>query len=62
MDDYLKKENKRLKENSERLQEEFDEASTNLKKVLHLVNFTKVIRRELKEDASSVKFLELDNR
>lgn len=61
LDDYLKKENEQLKENRQRLQEECDEASTKLKKVLSIFHFTKVIRRELKEEASSVKVLEPNN-
>lgn len=58
LDEYLKKENEQLEENSQRLQEEFDEASTKLKKVLRLIHYTRIIRKELKEETSGVNVLE----
>ena len=46
LDEYLKKENEKLKENNQRLQEEYNEASTKMKKVLRLVRYTRVIKRD----------------
>lgn len=58
LDRYIKKENEKLKENNQKLQDEYDEVSTKLKKVLHLIHYRKVIKMELKEEASSVNILD----
>jgi septal ring factor EnvC (AmiA/AmiB activator) len=57
LDRHIKKENAQLKENNCRLQGEHDEVSSNLNKVLCLVQYTPVIKRELKYEASGLDIL-----
>jgi predicted nuclease with TOPRIM domain len=59
LDRHIKKENAQLKENNLRLQDEHDEVSAKLNKVLCLIKYTQVIKRELKDEASGLDILKL---
>ena len=58
---HIKKENTQLKGNNCKLQGEHDEVSTKLNKFLHLVKYTPVIKREIKDEASGMDILKPDN-
>jgi predicted nuclease with TOPRIM domain len=61
LDRYIKKENAQLKEHNRRLQDEHDEVSAKINKVLCLIQYTRVIKRELKDEASSFDILKPGN-
>jgi hypothetical protein len=61
LDKRIKKENAQLKENNRRLQDEHDEVSSKINKVLCLIQYTRVIKRELKDEASGFDILKPDN-
>jgi hypothetical protein len=58
LDRYIKKENKQLKETSQQLQYDHEETYNNLKKVPRLLQYTRVIKRELKEEALTVNIID----
>jgi hypothetical protein len=61
LDKHIKKENAQLKENNRRLHDEHDKVSTKLNKVICLINYTRVIKRELKDEASGLDILKPTN-
>jgi hypothetical protein len=58
LDKYIKKENKQLKATSQQLQDDHEETSNNLKKVLRLLQYTRVIKREMKAEASNINIID----
>jgi uncharacterized protein YnzC (UPF0291/DUF896 family) len=58
LDSYIKKENEKLKATSHQLQDDHEETSNKLKKVLRLLQYIRVIKRELKEEASSINIID----
>ena len=61
LDRKIKKENTKLKENNQRLQDEHDEVSSKLNKVLCLIQYTQFIKREIKDKALGLDILKLGN-
>ena len=60
LDRHIKVENSQLKECNLRLHDAQEEVSAKLNKVLHLIQYTKVIKKELRSEASSLNILEPD--
>ena len=60
LDRHIKEENAQLKEYNLRLQDAQEEVSAKLNKVLRLIQYTRVIKKELRNEASSLNILELD--
>jgi predicted RNase H-like nuclease (RuvC/YqgF family) len=58
MDRYIKKENEQLKATNQQLQDDHEETSNKLKKVLRLLQYIRVIKRELKVEASVVNIID----
>jgi uncharacterized phage infection (PIP) family protein YhgE len=58
LDRYIKKENEQLKATSQQLQDDHEETSNNLKKVLRLLQYIRVIKRELKAEASAINIID----
>jgi hypothetical protein len=58
LDRYIKKENEQLKATSQQLQDDHEETSNKLKKVLRLLQYVRVIKRELKEEASAINIID----
>ena len=58
MDRYIKKENDQLKETNQQIQEDHEDISNHLKKVLRLLQYIRVIKRELKEEASAINIID----
>jgi predicted RNase H-like nuclease (RuvC/YqgF family) len=58
LDRYIKKENEQLKATSQQLQDDHEETSNKLKKVLRLLQYIRVIKRELKSEASIVNIID----
>jgi predicted RNase H-like nuclease (RuvC/YqgF family) len=58
LDRYIKKENEQLKETNQQLQDDHEETSNKLKKVLRLLQYIRVIKRELKAEASAVNIID----
>jgi hypothetical protein len=58
LDRYIKKENEQLKETSQQLQDDHEETSNKIKKVLRLIQYVRVIKRELKEEASAINIID----
>jgi hypothetical protein len=58
LDRYIKKENEQLKATSQQLQDDHEETSNKLKKVLRLLQCIRVIKRELKEEASTINIID----
>jgi predicted RNase H-like nuclease (RuvC/YqgF family) len=54
----IKKENEQLKATSQQLQDEYEETSNKLKKVLRLLQYIRVIKREMKEEASTINIID----
>ena len=61
LDRHIKKENTQLKENNQRLQDKHDEVFAKLNKVLRLIQYTQVIKREIKDEASGLDILKPSN-
>ena len=57
LDRYIKKENEQLKATRQQLQDDHEETSNKLKKVLRLLQYIRVIKRELKAEASAVNII-----
>jgi predicted RNase H-like nuclease (RuvC/YqgF family) len=55
---YIKKENGKLKGTNQQLQDDHEETSNNIKKVLRLFQYIRVIKRELKEKTSVVNIID----
>ena len=58
LDMYIKKENEQLKATYQQLQNDHEETSNNLKKVLRLLQYIWVIKREWKEEASALNIID----
>jgi hypothetical protein len=58
LDRYIKKENEQLKATSQQLQDDHEETANKLKKVLRLLQYVRVIKRELKEEASTINIID----
>ena len=58
LDRYIKKENEQLKATIQQLQDNHEETTNNLKKVLRLLQYVRVIKRELKEEASTINIID----
>ena len=58
LDRCIKKENEQLKATSQQLQDNHEETSNNIKKVLRLLQYVRVIKRELKEEASTINIID----
>ena len=58
LDMYIKKENKQLKATSQQLQDDHEETSNKLKKVLRLLQYIRVIKTELKVEASTINIID----
>ena len=58
LDRYIKKENEQLKATSQQLQDDHEETSNNLKKVLRLLQYIRVIKREMKAEASTINIID----
>jgi hypothetical protein len=61
LDRHIKKENTQLKENNPRLQDEHDEVFAKLNKFMILIQYTQVIKREIKDEASGLDILKPSN-
>jgi hypothetical protein len=57
-DRYIKKENEQLKATSQQLQDDHEETSNKLKKVLQLLQYVRVIKRDLREEALSINIID----
>jgi hypothetical protein len=57
LDRYIKKENEQLKATSQQLQDDHEETSNKLKNVLILLQYIRVIKGELKEEASAINII-----
>jgi uncharacterized protein YnzC (UPF0291/DUF896 family) len=58
LDNYIKKENEQLKATIHQIQVDHEENSNKLKKVLRLLQYIRVIKRELKEEASTINIID----
>jgi hypothetical protein len=58
LDRYIKKENEQLKETNQQIQDDHEETSNNLKKVIRLSQYIRVIKRELKAEASAINIID----
>jgi septal ring factor EnvC (AmiA/AmiB activator) len=58
LDRYIKKENEQLKATSQQLQDDHEETSNKLKKVLRILQYIRVIKRKLKEEASTINIID----
>jgi septal ring factor EnvC (AmiA/AmiB activator) len=58
LDRYIKKENEQLEETNQQLQDDHQETSNNLKKVLRLLQYIRVIKRDIKEEASTINIID----
>jgi hypothetical protein len=58
LDRYIKKENEQLKATSQQLQDEHEEIANKLKNVLRILQYVRVIKRELKEEASTINIID----
>jgi septal ring factor EnvC (AmiA/AmiB activator) len=58
LDRYIKKENEQLKATNQQLQDDHEETSNKLKKVLRLLQYIRVIKRELKVEASTINIID----
>jgi hypothetical protein len=58
LDRYIKKENEKLKETNQQLQDDHEETSNKLKKVLQLLQYVRVFKREMKEEASAINIID----
>jgi predicted RNase H-like nuclease (RuvC/YqgF family) len=58
LDRYIKKENEQLKATSQQLQDDHEENSNKIKKVLRILQYVRVIKRELKEEASTINIID----
>ena len=58
LDRYIEKENEQLKATSQQIQDDHEETSNNLKKVLRLIQYVRVIKRELREKASAINIID----
>ena len=58
LDRYIKKENEQLKVTSQQIQENHEDTSKKLKKVLRLLQYVRVIKRELREEASAINIID----
>jgi len=57
LDMYIKKENKQLKATNQKLQDDHEETSNKIK-VLRLLQYIRVIKRELKEEALAINIID----
>jgi len=55
---YIKKENEQLKETNQQIQYDHAEISNKPKKVLRLLQYIRVIKRELKAEASAINIID----
>lgn len=60
LDRHIKAENAQLKKYNLRLQDAQEEVSAELNKVLHLIQYTRVIKKELRSEASGFNILQPD--
>jgi predicted RNase H-like nuclease (RuvC/YqgF family) len=58
LDRYIKKENEQLKATGQQIQDDHEETSNKLKKVLRLQKYVRVIKRELREEASAINIID----
>ena len=58
LDRYIKKENEQLKETIQQLQDDHEKTSNNIKKVLRLLQYIRVIKRELKAEALAINIID----
>jgi predicted RNase H-like nuclease (RuvC/YqgF family) len=58
LDRYIKKENEQLKATRQQIQDDHEETSNKLKKVLRLLKYVRVIKRELREEASAINIID----
>ena len=57
-DRYIKKENEQLKATNQQLQDDHEDTYNNLKKVLRLLQYVRVIKKELKAKVSSINIID----
>jgi predicted RNase H-like nuclease (RuvC/YqgF family) len=58
LDRYIKKENEQLKATNQQIQDDHEETSNKLKKVLQLLEYIRVIKRELREEALAIDIID----
>ena len=58
LDRYIKKENEQLKATIQQLQDDDEETYNKIKKVLRLLQYVRVIKKELKAEVSSINIID----
>jgi hypothetical protein len=58
LDRYIKNENEQLKTTNQQLQDDDEETYNNIKKVLRLLQYVRVIKKELKAEASAINIID----
>jgi hypothetical protein len=58
LDRYIKKENEKLKATNQQIQDDHEETSNKLKKVLRVLQYVSVIKRELREEDSAINIID----
>jgi predicted RNase H-like nuclease (RuvC/YqgF family) len=58
LDRYIKNENEKLKATSQQIQDDHEKTSNKIKKVLRLLQYVRVIKRELREEASAINIID----
>jgi predicted RNase H-like nuclease (RuvC/YqgF family) len=58
LDRYIKNENEQLKTTNQQIQDDDEETYNKIKKVLRLLQYIRVIKKELKEEASAINIID----